>query len=225
MRLLIVEDDQKISDFVAKGFRQAGYAVDVAGDGETGAGFLRSRDYDAAVVDIMMPALDGLSMVERIRAAGRKVPVIFLSAKRSVDDRVQGLRAGGDDYLTKPFAFVELLERVRALVRRATGAESSSKLVVEDLELDRLKRRVVRSGQVIALLPREFALLEYLMQNAGYVVSKTMIMQHVWGYDFDPQTNVVEANICRLRAKLDRGFERRLIRTMRGVGYVIGGDE
>lgn len=221
MRILIVEDDAKIADFVKQGLQQAGFAVDVASDGEEGLVLLSTQPYDASIVDVMLPRLDGLSMIERLRVEGNQVPVIVLSARRSLDDRVKGLQAGGDDYLVKPFAFVELLERLRAIIRRNTGASQSNRLIAGELEMDLLKRSVTRSGTLIQLLPREFSLLEYLMRNAGHVVSKTMIIQHVWDYNFDPQTNVVEANICRLRAKINKDFERRLIRTVRGVGYSL----
>ncbi len=221
LRILIVEDDAKIAAFVKQGLQQAGFAVDVASDGEEGLVLLSTQPYDASIVDVMLPRLDGLSMIERLRLEGKQVPVIVLSARRSLDDRIKGLQAGGDDYLVKPFAFVELLERLRAIIRRSTGAQQSTRLVAGEMEMDLLKRSVTRVGTPIALLPREFSLLEYLMRNAGHVVSKTMIIQHVWDYNFDPQTNVVEANICRLRSKINKGFEKRLIRTVRGVGYSL----
>ncbi len=223
MRVLIVEDDAKIVSFVKKGFQQAGFAVDSATNGEDGFHLLAGEPYDAAIVDIMMPKVDGLTMVESLRSQGCKTPVIFLSAKRSVDDRVTGLQIGGDDYLVKPFAFSELLARVRALIRRNTGAAEPARLVAGDLAMDLLKHSVTRAGRRVDLQPREFSLLEYLMRNAGQVVSKTMIMEHVWDYNFDPQTNVVEASICRLRRKIDEGAGADLIRTVRGVGYVLEG--
>ncbi len=221
MRVLVVEDDEAVASFVVKGLRQAGFAVDHADNGEDALHLLGSEPYDAAVMDVMLPRLDGISAVARLRQSGGNTPVIFLSAKRSVQERVQGLQAGGDDYLTKPFAFSELLARLRALIRRTSGAEEPTRLHVGDLEMDLLKHSVTRSGRTIDLRPREFGILEYLMRNAGNVVSKTMIMEHVWDYTFDPHTNVVEANICRLRAKISRGFKAELIHTIRGVGYVL----
>lgn len=221
MRVLIIEDDRKIAQFVLKGLRQAGYAVDHAADGEEGQHLLCTEPYDAAVVDIMLPRLDGLSLVANIRAAGRSTPVIFLSARRELDDRVRGLQVGGDDYLVKPFAFSELLARLQALLRRASGATESTCLTLGDLKLDILKRRVTRAGKPIDLQPREFSLLEYMMRNIGTVVSKTTIMEHVWDYNFDPETNVVETCVCRLRTKLNEGAGPELIRTVRGVGYVL----
>ncbi|HKW94837.1 MAG TPA: response regulator transcription factor [Methylomirabilota bacterium] len=221
MRILVVEDDRKIASFVALGLRQAGFAVDVAADGEAGFDFAVSAPYDGAVVDIMLPKLDGLALIERIRRRKIMTPVIILSAKRSVDDRVKGLQSGGDDYLTKPFAFSELLARVHALVRRATGVAEPTRLVVGDLAVDLLAREVVRGGHRIELQRREFALLEYLMRNAGRPVSKTMILDHVWHYDFDPQTNVVEVLVSRLRNRVDEPFGARMIHTIRGVGYVL----
>jgi two-component system OmpR family response regulator len=224
MRILLVEDDDKIASFVAKGLREAGYAVDRAGDGEDGLHLVLSEAYDAAIVDLMLPKLDGLQLIRRMRSAGQKTPVIILSAKSSIDDRVRGLQSGSDDYLTKPFAFSELLARVQALIRRASGASEPTRLQVEDLAVDLLTREVHRAGRRIELQPREFALLEYLMRNTGRVVSKTMIMEHVWDYNFDPQTNVVEARICRLRDKVDKDHDRKLIHTVRGVGYVLKAD-
>jgi two-component system OmpR family response regulator len=221
MRVLIVEDDPTIADFVAGGLTEAGYAVDVAPDGERGFELAASASYDAAIVDIMLPRLDGLALIDRIRARGIRTPVLILSARRSVDDRVKGLQAGGDDYLTKPFAFAELLARVQALVRRASRAPEPTTLTVDDLTLDLLSRRVTRAGKPIDLRPREFALLEYLMRNIGKVVSKTMILSHVWEYNFDPQTNIVDVLVSRLREKIDRPFEKKLLHTVRGVGYVL----
>ena len=220
MRLLVVEDDRKIAQFVVKGLRQAGYATDHASDGEEGYHLLQTEPYDAAVVDIMLPRLDGLTLVGRIRGEGRRTPVIFLSAKREVDDRVKGLQVG-DDYLVKPFAFSELLARLQALVRRATGTTESTTLALGDLRLDISRRRVTWAGRVVDLQPREFSLLEYMMRNVGKVVSKTTIMEHVWDYNFDPETNVVETCVCRLRTKLADACNRDLIRTVRGVGYAL----
>jgi two-component system OmpR family response regulator len=221
MRILLVEDDQKIASFIIKGLKQAGFAIDYAADGEKGLNKALIGEYDAAVIDIMLPVLDGLSLIQEVRQQRVNTPVIVLSAKRSVDDRVRGLQAGGDDYLTKPFAFSELLARVQALIRRGKGESEPVRLNFEDLSLNLLTREVTRGEVNIDLQPREFALLEYLLRNAERVVSRTMIMEHVWGYNFDPQTNVVEARMCRLRDKVDKPFETKLIHTVRGVGYVL----
>ncbi|MQA29970.1 MAG: response regulator [Luteitalea sp.] len=221
MRALIIEDDQTIAEFVARGLREAGFAVDLAGDGEQGLSLATDGTYDIAIVDLMLPKRDGLSVIDELRRRGRTTPVLILSARRSVDDRVRGLQTGGDDYLTKPFAFAELLARIQALVRRATRAPEPTALTVTDLTLDLLSRQVTRAGTAIDLRPREFALLEYLMRNAGKVVSKTMILSHVWEYNFDPQTNIVDVLVSRLRDKIDRPFERKLLQTVRGVGYVL----
>ena len=221
MRILLIEDDLKIASFVLKGLKESGFAIDHASDGEEGLHLALNEPYDAAIIDIMLPKLDGLSLIKELRRQKVNTPVIILSAKRSVDDRVKGLQKGGDDYLTKPFAFSELLARVQALIRRATGASEPSDLVVGDLSMNLLTREVIRGGKKIDLQPREFALLEYLMRNAGKVVSKTMIMEHVWDYNFDPQTNVVEVRICRLRDKIDKDFGVKLILTIRGAGYVL----
>jgi DNA-binding response OmpR family regulator len=218
---LLIEDDDTIADFVARGLREAGFAVDRAADGAEGLDAARAQTYDVAVVDVMLPRRDGLSVIEELRRKGVITPVLILSAKRSVDDRVRGLQAGGDDYLTKPFAFAELLARVQALVRRASRTPEPTTLTVEDLVLELLSRRVTRAGTVVDLRPREFALLEYLMRNAGKVISKTMILSHVWEYNFDPQTNIVDVLVSRLRDKVDRAFDRKLIHTVRGVGYVL----
>ena len=221
MHALLIEDDDTIADFVARGLREAGFAVDRAADGAAGLDAALGQTYDVAVVDVMLPKRDGLSVIEEMRRRGVMTPVLILSARRSVDDRVRGLQAGGDDYLTKPFAFAELLARVQALVRRASRAPEPTTLTVEDLVLDLLSRRVTRAGTAIELRPREFALLEYLMRNAGKVVSKTMILSHVWEYSFDPQTNIVDVLVSRLRDKIDRRFDTKLIHTVRGVGYVL----
>lgn len=222
MRILVVEDDRKIASFIVKGLQQAGFAVDHAENGEDGLDLVLTVPYDAAIVDIMLPRLDGLSLIGEMRQQKINTPVIILSAKRSVEDRVKGLETGSDDYLTKPFAFSELLARVQALIRRSTsGSHEPTGLTVEDLKMDLVKRRVTRSGLEVDLQPREFSLLEYLMRNAERVVSKTMIMEHVWDYNFDPQTNVVDVLICRLRNKVDRDFDKKLIHTIRGVGYVL----
>jgi two-component system OmpR family response regulator len=221
MRLLLVEDDNKIVSFIMGGMKAAGFAVDHAADGEKGLALALTEPYDAAILDIMLPKMDGLTVLDELRRKKRSLPVLILSAKRSVDDRVKGLQSGGDDYLTKPFAFTELLARIQSLIRRASGQTEPTRLSVGDLQLDLLSREVRRGDIIINLQPLEFSLLEYLMRNAGRVVSKTMIMEHVWDYNFDPQTNVVEVRLCRLREKIDKGFRERLIHTVRGVGYVI----
>jgi two-component system OmpR family response regulator len=221
MRLLLVEDDEKIASFIIKGFRAEGFAVDHAGDGENGLHLALTEPYDAAIIDIMLPKLDGLELIRQMRREKIKTPVIVLSARGAVDDRVKGLQTGGDDYLTKPFAFSELLARVQALIRRSTHVSEPTKLVAGEITMNLIAREVVRAGQKIDLQPLEFSLLEYLMRNAGRVVSKTMIMEHVWDYYFDPQTNVVESRIYKLREKIDKGFSSRMIHTVRGVGYVL----
>jgi two-component system OmpR family response regulator len=221
MRILLVEDDLKIASFIVKGLRATGYAVDHATDGGEGLRLALTQPYDTAIIDIMLPKLDGLALIGRMRKEKVNTPVIILSAKDSIDDRVKGLQTGGDDYLTKPFAFSELLARVQALIRRGSGLAEPTRLTVGDLSMNLLTREVARRGRKIELKPIEFSLLEYLMRSAGRVVSKTMIMEHVWDYNFDPQTNVVEARICRLRDKIDRDFDKKLIYTVRGVGYVL----
>jgi two-component system OmpR family response regulator len=222
MRLLLVEDDLKTASFVLKGLRETGYAVDHVSDGESGLHMALSEPYDAAIIDIMLPSRDGLSLIEQLRKKKNKLPVIILSARGSTDDRVKGLETGSDDYLPKPFAFTGLLARVQALLRRASGVAESTSLMVGDLSMNLLTRQVVRGNNQIDLQPREFALLEYLLRNSGRVVSKTMIMEHVWDYNFDPHTNVVEACMCRLRDKIDKGPKTaKLIHTIRGVGYVV----
>ena len=221
MRILLVEDDPKIALFIIKGLKAEGFAVDHAANGEDGLHLALTEPYDAAVIDIMLPKLDGLALIERMRQAKNKIPVIILSAKDTVDDRVAGLQTGGDDYLTKPFAFSELLARIQALIRRSTDQDEPTRLVVGDLSMNLITREVVRSEKTIDLQPLEFSLLEYLMRNAGRVVSKTMIMEHVWDYYFDPQTNVVESRIYKLREKIDKNFATKLIQTVRGVGYVL----
>jgi two-component system OmpR family response regulator len=221
MRLLLIEDDLKIASFISKGLKEAGFAVDHAADGVDGLHLAVSEPYDVAIIDIMLPKLDGLAIIERLRHQKINTPVLILSAKRSVDDRVKGLQVGGDDYLTKPFSFSELLARVQALLRRASRSLEPAGLSVGDLSVDLLTREVRRGHQKISLQPREFALLEYLMRSQGRVVSRTMILEHVWGYDFDPQTDVVDVLVCRLRGKVDRDFDQKLIHTIRGVGYVL----
>lgn len=221
MRVLLVEDDPTIADFVEKGLREAGFAVDVASDGRAGLAQAIGGGHDAAIVDVMLPQMDGLALIDALRARGVRTPVLILSARRSVDDRVRGLQAGGDDYLTKPFAFAELLARVQALIRRASGAAEPTRLTVGDLSLDLLTRKVQRGSESLDLRPREFALLEFLMRNAGRVVSKTSILSHVWGYNFDPNTNVVDVLVSRLRDRIDRPFPLKLLHTVRGAGYVL----
>ena len=219
MRVLVVEDDAKIASFVTRGLKQAGYAVDHASDGEAGLALAESTDYDAAIIDVMLPKLDGISLVRRLRLSRRLTPILFLSAKSSVDDRVRGLQSGGDDYLTKPFAFSELLARVHALIRRANSSPEATKLVAGDVTLDLVTREVTCGGKLVDLQPREFSLLAFLLRHAGRPVSKTMILEHVWDYSFDPQTNVVDVVMSRLRAKIDADHER--IETIRSVGYVF----
>jgi two-component system OmpR family response regulator len=222
MRALIVEDDGTIADFVAGGLREAGFVVDHAADGQLGLEMARDGGYDVAIVDLMLPRLDGISLIQSLRRTGVRTPVLILSARQSVNDRVTGLEIGGDDYLVKPFAFPELLARVQALIRRASGAPAANQVTVGDLTLDLHSRTATRDGREIEpLRPREFALLEYLMRNAGRVVSKTMILSHVWDYSFDPRTNVVDVLVFRLREKIDKGFDRKLIHTVRGIGYVL----
>jgi two-component system, OmpR family, response regulator len=221
VRILLVEDDPTIAAFVEGGLREAGFVVERAADGRSGLEKAVAGPYDAAIVDVMLPQMDGLALIDALRAKGVRTPVLILSAKRTVDDRVRGLQAGGDDYLTKPFDFAELLARVQALIRRATGASEPTRLSVGDLSLDLLTRRVHRGTQAIELRPREFALLEYLMRNAGRVVSKTSILSHVWGYNFDPSTNVVDVLVSRLRDRIDKPFADKLLHTVRGVGYVL----
>ncbi|MEX1330783.1 MAG: response regulator transcription factor [Desulfobacterales bacterium] len=221
MRILLVEDDNKIASFIVKGFKAEGFAIDRAADGEMGLHLALTEPYDAAIIDLMLPKLDGLSLIDQMRREKIETPVIILSARGSVDDRVKGLHTGGDDYLTKPFAFSELLARVQALIRRSSNVSEPTKLTVADVTINLITREVVRAGKTIGLQPLEFSLLEYLMRNAGRVVSKTMIMEHVWDYYFDPQTNVVESRIYKLREKIDKGFSNKLIHTVRGVGYVL----
>ena len=219
MRILVIEDDSKIASFVVNGLKQSGYAVDHCADGEEGLMRAETVAYDAAVVDLMLPKLDGLSLIQRLRAKGVRMPVLILSAKATVNDRVRGLQSGGDDYLTKPFAFSELLARIQALIRRASQTPEPTRLTVGDLSLDLLSREVRRANEKIDLQPREFALLEYLMRHANRPVTKTMILEHIFDYSFDPQTNVVDVLVHRLRSKLDK--DKAMIHTIRGVGYVL----
>jgi two-component system OmpR family response regulator len=221
MRILLVEDDKKIALFVKTGLKEAGFAVDHVVDGEDGLHLALTEPYDSAVIDLMLPTVDGLTIIKEMRDHDINTPVLIISAKRSVDERVEGLQTGGDDYLIKPFAFTELLARVQALMRRSSRSSSTAEFTVADLTLNLYSRKVFRAGREIDLQPLEFSLLEYLMRNNGRVVSKTMIMEHVWDYNFNPQTNVVEARICYLRDKIDKGFDTKLIHTVRGVGYVL----
>ncbi len=225
MRLLLVEDDEKIASFVEKGLRSSGFAVDIAQNGVLGLDMALAIDYDALIVDIMLPEMDGFTLIERLRAQGKNTPIIVLSARGRVGDRVKGLEAGADDYLTKPFSFSELLARVQALIRRAGNQTDPVSLTYADLSVDIVKRQVFRGEETIDLQPLEFSLLEYLVRNRERVVSKTMIMEHVWNYNFDPMTNVVEARICRLRDKIDKGHPDKLIHTVRGAGYVLKSED
>jgi two-component system, OmpR family, response regulator len=221
MRILVVEDDLEAQRYLVNGLKEAGHVVDDAGDGETGLSLALSRPYDVAVIDRMLPRMDGLALVAGMREHANATPVLFLSALSEVDDRVKGLKAGGDDYLTKPYAFVELLARIDALMRRRAPQTVKTKLQVGDLELDLLTRTAVRAGAPIDLQPREFRLLEYLMRHASQVVTRTMLLESVWEYHFDPQTNVIDVHISRLRAKIDKGFDTALLHTVRGAGYMI----
>ena len=222
MRILVVEDDKKIASFVVNGLKQSGFAVDQCGDGEHGLMLGQTVSYDAAVLDVMLPKLDGLSLLQKLRAGGVKIPVLILSAKASVDDRVRGLQAGGDDYLTKPFAFSELLARIQALIRRATQTPEPTRLTAGEISMDLLSREVRVGTEVIELQPREFALLEYLLRHPNRPVTKAMILEHIFDYSFDPQTNVVDVLVHRLRSKVDR--KKTMIHTVRGVGYVLRPD-
>jgi two-component system OmpR family response regulator len=218
----VVEDDKKIASFITSGLKQSGFAVDHSGDGEEAYALASATPYDAAVVDIMLPKMDGLTLVQQLRREQVKTPVIFLSARGSVEDRIRGLQTGGDDYLTKPFSFAELLARLQALIRRSSqGGNEPTRLSAGDLTLDLLSREVTRGGQRIELQPREFSLLEYLMRNPGKVVTKAMILEHIFDYSFDPQTNVVDVLVHRLRSKLDKEFPKKLIQTYRGIGYAL----
>jgi len=221
LRILFVEDDRTIASFVVKGLKEANHVVDHVDNGEDGLHRALTEEYDLAIIDIMLPRLDGLSLIKELRKHNQNIPVIILSAKRSIDDVVTGLEIGSDDYLTKPFAFAELIARIQALARRSSGLSETTRLTVADLTMDLRTREVKRSGRLINLQPREFVLLEYLMRNAGRLVTRTMIMEHVWDYNFDPQTNVVETRISRLRDKIDKEFEKKLIHTIRGAGYIF----
>jgi len=221
MRLLLVEDDEKIGSFIEKGLKESGFAVDRVRDGLIGFDYAASFDYNVAIIDVMLPGMDGLSLIRKLRSWGSKVPLLILSSKTLVHDRVNGLEVGADDYLTKPFAFSELLARIHALIRRSSAIEDATFLEVQGLKVDLTRRKVYRDQQIIDIQPGEFELLVYLMKNAGRVISKTMIMENVWNFDFDPQTNVVESRICRLREKIDRPFKDPYIKTIRGFGYKL----
>jgi two-component system OmpR family response regulator len=221
MRILIIEDDREAASYLVKAFREAGHVADHAADGEDGLAMASDGPYDVLIIDRMLPKKDGLSVIADLRAAGRQTPALILSALGQVDDRVKGLRAGGDDYLPKPYSFSELLARVEVLSRRRAAGAPETVYRVGDLELDRLSHRVSRGGEELILQPREFRLLEYLMKNAGQVVTRTMLLEHVWDYHFDPQTNVIDVHVSRLRAKIDKGFDRPLIHTIRGAGYTV----
>jgi two-component system OmpR family response regulator len=223
MRLLLIEDDVKIATFIEKGLKEAGFSVDSCGDGNSGLDHALTGSYDAAVVDLMLPGLDGLSVIEAMREAEVNTPVLILSAKQSVDDRIQGLQRGGDDYMVKPFSFSELLARVQALIRRDKKNLKPMSLKVSELEMDLLGHQVFRDGEKIDLPAKEYALLEYMMRNSGIVLSKTAILERVYDYAFDPQTNVVDVLVCRLRNKVDRDYDNKMIQTVRGVGYVLKG--
>jgi two-component system OmpR family response regulator len=221
MRLLIIEDDRDAAEYLVKAFREVGHVADLATDGEDGLALAQAAQYDVLIVDRMLPRRDGLSVIAALRGEGHDAPVLILSALGQVDDRVKGLRAGGDDYLAKPYAFAELLARVEVLSRRRGGRAEETMYKVGDLELDRLSHRVSRGGEEIVLQPREFRLLEYLMKHAGQVVTRTMLLENVWDYHFDPQTNVIDVHISRLRGKIDKGFTQPLLHTVRGAGYIV----
>ena len=219
MKVLVIEDDREAAAYVAKGLSESGYVVDHAAEGRDGLFMATDGSYDILIVDRMLPGMDGLALIAALRAADVRTPVLILSALAGVDDRVKGLRAGGDDYLVKPFAFAELLARIEALLRRSGGTQVTTRLSVGDLEMDLLSRKVRRSSHEIDLLPREFRLLEFMMRRAGQVVTRTMLLENVWDYHFDPQTNVIDVHVSRLRQKIDKGFERPLLHTVRGAGY------
>lgn len=222
MRILLIEDDEDAATYMVKGLAESGYQVEHAGDGEQGLQRALDGEYDVAVVDRMLPGLDGLSIIRKLRADGNRTPVLVLSALAEVDDRVAGLRAGGDDYLIKPYAFAELLARIEALARRATDTSSDTHLGVADLELDLMTHKVTRAGRLIRLQPKELRLLEFLLRHAGQVVTRTMLLEQVWDFHFDPQTNVIDTQISRLRSKIDKGFDEPLLQTVRGMGYRLG---
>ena len=221
MRILVIEDDLEAQRYLVTGLKEAGHVVDEASDGESGLELAMSRTYDLAVVDRMLPGVDGLTIIRTLRGADNNTPALILSALGEVDDRVRGLKAGGDDYLVKPFAFAELLARIEALLRRKESSAAVTRLRVADLEMDLLSHKVTRAGKSLNLQPREFRLLEYLMKHAGQVVTRTMLLENVWDYHFDPQTNVIDVHISRLRAKIDKGYDEPILQTVRGAGYMI----
>lgn len=221
MKILVIEDDREAAEYLRKAFSEAGHSPDIASDGEVGFAMADGSSYDIYVVDRMLPRRDGLSVISELRARGDRTPVLILSALGEVDDRVTGLRAGGDDYLTKPYAFSELLARVEALDRRSGSREIETVYRAGDLELDRLSHTVRRAGQEITLQPREFRLLEYLMRHSGQVVTRTMLLENVWDYHFDPQTNVIDVHVSRLRGKIEKGFDKPVLHTVRGAGYML----
>lgn len=221
MRLLLIEDDAKIASFIAEGFRQEGFVVDDAADGDEGLQLALNTNYDAAIIDIMLPKMDGLEVLERLRKEAVCTPVLLLSAKRSLGDRIKGIETGADDYLVKPFAFSELLVRIQALIRRSGMGDEHSSLSYGNVSIDLIKREVQRAGRIIELQPREFSLLVLLVRNAERTVTKTMILEHIWEFQFDPQTNVVDVLMCRLRNKIEKDYDKKLIRTIRGIGYVF----
>jgi two-component system OmpR family response regulator len=221
MRVLVIEDDRETAQFLQRSLRESGHAAELAEDGEAGLSMARHGKYDIIIVDRMLPRLDGLSVVQELRGGGMRTPVLILSALGEVDDRVKGLRAGGDDYLTKPYAYTELLARIEALARRPAPEAQETRYSVGDLVLDRLSHKVMRAGEPVLLQPREFRLLEYLMKHAGQVVTRTMLLENVWDYHFDPQTNVIDVHISRLRSKIDKGFAKPLLHTVRGAGYMV----
>ena len=225
MHILVIEDDREAANWLLKGLREAGHVADLAATGPEGLEMARERDYDVLIVDRMLPGMDGLAIVRTLREEGNQTPALFLSALGEVEDKVEGLRAGGDDYLAKPYSFSELLARVEVLGRRKTAEPVKTRLRVGDMEMDLLKRRVTRAGKEILLQPREFKLLEYLMRNAGNVVTRTMLLENVWNYHFDPQTNVIDVHISRLRGKIDKEFDKPMLHTVRGAGYVLKAPE
>lgn len=221
MKLLVVEDDPTLLDFICRGFREQGYTVNGLADGQEALLLAREQPHDVAIVDLMLPGLDGLSLIRQFRSEGNNMPILILSARHTVNDRVLGLETGSDDYLTKPFSFIELQARVQALIRRRVTTTPEPQLQLANLSLNRISKEVRRDNTLITLQPRELSLLEYLMENSGRVISKTMILEQVWDYQFDPQTNVVDVLVCRLRSKIDKDFEPKLLHTLRGVGYVL----
>lgn len=221
MRILVIEDDREAAGWLLKGLEESGHVADHAADGEQGLALAREGVHDVLVVDRMLPKLDGLSVIQTLRGEGFDMPVLILSALSDVDERVKGLRAGGDDYLAKPYAFSELLARVEGMARRGVSTTQETKLKACDLEMDLLSRTVTRGGKPILLQPREFKLLEYLVRNAGHIVTRTMLLENVWDYHFDPQTNVIDVHVSRLRSKIDKGFDDALLQTVRGAGYMI----